>query len=143
MIKYFIIAIGVLLLLLSGMTWLMLDARDKYKIAEANADSYLALKNETEEKVRKANEISEKFQVELSTLDKQLANLRLQYKANSRVRVSTSECRPDARPAIKVLPNGNGGGDLPADWLFDFAARCEKSRLKVLGFQEFHKNTEE
>lgn len=77
-------------------------------------------------------ETSEKYQERIAGLDNQLRALRLQYRG---------ACVPvqapgglDATPAPGKLPGPHG---LNAEALLEFAADCERERLKVIGLQEY------
>lgn len=98
-----------------------------------------AAKLELEEKVEKANEVSKKYQTKLNGVDGQLRALRLRYKSSDCVNVNTTKRGSSGAGTGKVISNGNGGGGLSPDWLLDFAARCEKTKQKTIGLQEFSK----
>lgn len=85
------------------------------------------------EKERKISyEASEKYQTRLSDLDRQLNSLRVQYRTVC-IPVDAPG-RPDATAAEGKLSGPHG---VNAEALLEFAAACEKERLKVIGLQDF------
>lgn len=77
-------------------------------------------------------EVSEEYQGRIAGLDRQLRALRLHYSATC-VPVEAPG-GPYATPAPGKLPGPHG---INAEALLEFAADCERERLKVIGLQDY------
>lgn len=122
---------------LSAFTWKL---HEKYVTEKNNAETYLLAKQEFERKVEKANETSKEYQKQLSIVDRELSDLRMQYKPHDCVNVNQAKRGLDGERAGNIIFDGNEERGLSPDWLFDFAGRCEKTRQKVIGLQNFYLN---
>lgn len=83
-------------------------------------------------------EVSSEYQSKIRSLNNQLARLK---------RVQPHCILPETNPsgghngtaAGKLVPSGNG---VNTEYLYDFAARAEETRLKLLGCQDFINRTQ-
>lgn len=139
MTKALLITSGILFLALSALSWFTWDLHAKYVTEKNNAKTYLLAKQDFERKVIKANETSQEYQKQLNIVDRDLADLRLQYKPRDCVNIVKPQRRPTSPATGNVIFDGNEERGLSPDWLFDFAGRCEKTRQKVIGLQNFYK----
>lgn len=111
-----------------------------YITIKNNAVILEATKIELEQKLEESNEVSKEFQKQLSNVDRKLASIRLRNsKTDNCIIYNPAERGFNGTRTGKIIPNGDGRNALSVDRLYDFAGRCEKSRQKVMGLQNFNR----
>ena len=135
------IFIGIILALVISLVllgWYTKNLHEDYITVKNNAAVLSAVKVELEKKVGKANEVSKEFQKQLSAVDNKLAAIRMRNRKTSDcVLIDTGKRGSDVTGTGAILSGGNGSRGLSVDWLYSFAGRCEKTRQKTIGLQEF------
>lgn len=138
MFKILLGATAILTILLGSLSWYTKNLYADYTTEKNNNVILEAAKLELEKKVKKVNEISKGFQKQLSLVDRQLASIRMRNsKTVNCITLDTGERGPDGTGTGKIIFDGNGRGGLSVDWLYDFAGRCERTRQKTIGLQNF------
>jgi hypothetical protein len=138
MTKILLGIIAALTISLALLGWYTKNLHADYITMKNNNVTLEAAKADLEEKVKKANEISNEYQKQLSAVDRQLAAIRMRDgKTSNCVVLDTGKLGPDGAGAGAIVPGRNGRGGLSIDWLYDFAGRCEKTRQKTIGLQKF------
>ena len=133
----------VLILLLASVGWYTKNLHADYITAKNNNAVLEAAKKELKEKVEKANATSKEYQKQLSVVDSQLASIRLRDNTPNCIVVDRSERGFNGTGTRSIVSNGNGRSGLSVAWLYDFAGRCEKTRQKAIGLQNFVRSVNE
>jgi len=116
-----------------------------YRDVRADRDRYKTERNQARVDLQQCNDdkvLTEKashdFQTKFAGVRRQLDRLN-SVRERARCVAVTAEpaARPDGTGAGEVVPGRSG---INSGWLYDFAARCEETRLKAQGLQQF--NTE-
>lgn len=84
-------------------------------------------------------EVSHEYQTQLSDIDRRLSDLKRVRGQASCIPVVTAG-GSDGTGTGTELPGRNGLSDL---WLLEFAARCDKSRVKATGLQSLIRRNED
>jgi hypothetical protein len=100
--------------------------RDKFKTAY---DAAISNQN-------KNFEVSNDYQIQLAAVNRKLADA-LRVRERARCVPTITAGRPDAGTAAGEFPRRDG---LSTDYLRDFAARCERTRLQLIGLQSWAGN---
>lgn len=138
MTKILLGIIAALTISLGLLGWYTKNLHADYITIKNNNVTLEAAKKDLEEKVEKANEISNEYQKQLSVVDRQLAAIRMRDgKTSDCVILDTGELGSDGTGTGTVIPRGDGRSGLSISWLYDFAGRCEKTRQKTIGLQKF------
>lgn len=138
MTKVLLGIVAALTIALGLLGWYTKNLHADYITMKNNNATLEAVKVELEEKVKKANEISNEYQKQLDAVDRQLAAIRVRNGKTSRcVVLDTGKLGLDGAGAGEIISDGDGRSGLSVDWLYDFAGRCEKTRQKTIGLQKF------
>ena len=138
MIKILGTSTAVLLILLIGLGYYALDLKEDLTTVKNN-NTVLTTQLKTEkENVKKANEVSSEYQKQLSIVDNQLTDIRMRNKTTNCIVPTKPKRGLEDTPTTGIVSDGNGQSGLSVDWLYDFAGRCEKTRQKVIGLQNFY-----
>jgi len=94
------------------------------------------LNNRCVKQQKLTGEISNAYQNNLSGVDEQLDNIRMQSRneISNIIPISRTTSRPDAGTESGKQDKSDA---IPAIKLIEFSGTCEKDRLKILGLQDF------
>lgn len=129
----------VILSLLAASGWALADMRGKdLKAVNISLNAWKSAMETCDKEREISYATSEQYQNKLSALDLKLKSLRVQYSAAC-IKINP----PGGSDATAAPGKLSGPHGLNADALLDFAADCERERLKVIGLQEYSKNLNE
>jgi hypothetical protein len=129
----------VALSILAAAGWGLADSRGKDITAlgkDLKAQEKATADCETERDI--SYETSEKYQDQLSNLDRKLRALRVQY-STACIKIEA----PGGSNATTAPGKLSGQNGITAEALLDFAGQCERERIKVIGLQEYSKRLNE
>lgn len=127
-----LLSLGLIVAILGGYIYLqsVKDDRDTYK---AERDQLQVAYDAAISNQNKNFEVSNDYQTRLTDVNRKLAAA-LRVRDNAKCVPALTPGRPDAGTAGRELSGRDG---ISSDYLRDFAARCEKTRLQLLGLQSW------
>lgn len=139
MTKYLLIACGVMGLMLAGSGLWIKSLKSDLALQIANAQAFEEANNQCEKQREKANEISKKHQGRLADLNRKLRDYRVRDANAVCVNIDEATRRHNDATNGTIVLEKNG---LRSEWLIEYAGEAERTRLQLIGCQEFIQSLE-